>query len=87
MKLVIVSPHNKYEYDAVEWIEASTPSGSLVIKSGHAPIIMTLIAGSDFSFLLSVNGEKKIIKLLRPGFLEVNRISALVLISQDMTEI
>ena len=80
MKLVVVSPQHKYEYD-VEWIEAFTPVGNLVIKSGHAPIILTLVAGSDFSFLLPITGEKKIIKLLRPAFLEVNRTSALALIS------
>jgi F0F1-type ATP synthase epsilon subunit len=82
VKLVIVSPQHKYEYD-VEWIEAFTPSGSLVIKSGHAPIILTLVAGFDFSFLLPITGEKKIIKLIRPGFLEVNRTSVLALISQE----
>ena len=82
MKLVIVSPQHKYEYD-VEWIEAFTPEGNLVIKSGHAPIIVTLVPGFDFSFLVPEMGEKKIVKLLRPGFLEVNRTSALALISQE----
>ena len=81
MKLVVVSPQHKYEY-AVEWIEASTPEGSLMIKPGHAPIIMTLLAGSDFTFLLPT-GEKKLIKLTRPGFLEVNRELALALINQE----
>ena len=82
MKLVVVSPQHKYEYD-VEWIEAFTSAGNVVIKSGHAPIILTLVAGFDFSFLLPITGEKKIIKLIRPGFLEVNRTSALALISQE----
>lgn len=82
MKLVLVSPAHQQEYD-IEWIEAFTSSGSLVIQEGHAPLIITLIAGSDFSFLLSTTGEKKIIKLVRPAFLEVNRMSALALITQD----
>lgn len=81
MKLVVVSPQNKCEY-VVQWIEAQTPSGTLFIKPGHAPIILTLVAGSDFSFLLPTD-EKKIIRLVRPGFLEVNRASALALISQE----
>lgn len=81
MKLVVVSPQNRHEF-IVEWIEAHTPSGALVIKPGHAPIILTLVAGSDFSFLLP-NDEKKIIRLTRPGFLEINRTTALALISQD----
>ena len=82
MKLVIVSPQHKYEYD-VEWIEAFTPSGNLIIQEGHAPIILTLVPGFDLSFLLPTTGEKKIIKLTRHGFLEVNRTSALALISQE----
>ncbi len=81
MKLVVVSPQHKHEY-VVEWIEALTPTGSLIIQPGHAPIIVTLLAGSDFSFLLPT-GEKKLVKLQRPGFLEVNRTSALALINQD----
>ncbi len=79
---MLVSPAHQQEYD-IEWLEAFTPSGSLVIQEGHAPIIVTLIAGSDLSFLFSPTGEKKIIKLVRPAFLEVNRMSVLALITQD----
>ena len=82
MKLVVVSPQHKQEYD-IEWIEAFTSVGSLIIQKGHAPIIATLIAGSDFTFILAITGEKKIIKMIRPGFLEVNRMSVLALITQD----
>jgi hypothetical protein len=66
----------------VQWIEAHTPAGTLFIKPGHAPIILTLVAGAEFSFLLPTN-EKKIIRLTRPGFLEVNRTNALALVSQE----
>lgn len=83
MKLVVVSPQTKHEY-VVEWIEAYTPAGTLFIKPGHAPIILTLVAGSDFSFLLPTD-EKKIIRLVRPGFLEVDRTSVTAVISQDVT--
>jgi len=86
VKLVIVSPQNKYEFD-VAWIEAYTPSGNVVIQEGHAPIIVTLVAGSDFSFFLPATDEKKIIKLMRHGFLEVDRINALALLSQEMVEV
>ena len=82
MKLVIVSPQSKHEY-MVQWAEAHTPVGALIIKSGHAPIILTLVAGSDFSFLLPDN-EKKIIRLIRDGFLEVDRDNALAIISQEI---
>ena len=81
MKLVVVSPQHRHEY-TVQWIEAHTPFGSLIVKPDHAPIILSLIAGSDFSFVLDTD-EKKIIRLTRPGFLEVNRTSAVALISQN----
>jgi len=82
VKLVVVSPQSKHEY-MVQWIEAHTPSGSLFIKPGHTPIILTLLAGSDFSFLLPTD-EKKVIRLIRPGFLQVERESAMALISQSI---
>lgn len=82
MKLVVVSPQSKSEY-VVQWIEAHTPEGTLFLKPGHAPIILTLVAGSDFSFLLPTD-EKKTIRLIRPAFLEVNRTTALALISQEI---
>jgi F0F1-type ATP synthase epsilon subunit len=82
VKLVVVSPQSKHEYVA-QWIEAHTPNGTIFIKPGHAPIILTLVAGSDFSFVLP-NNEKKIIRLVRPAFLEVNRTTALALISQEI---
>lgn len=81
MKLTIVSPQHKQEY-TVQWIEAQTPVGFIVIKPDHAPIILSLVAGSDFSFVLDTD-EKKIIQLRRPGFLEVTRKEALVLLGQE----
>jgi F0F1-type ATP synthase epsilon subunit len=82
VKLVVISPQSKHEY-IIQWIEAHTPVGTLFIRPGHAPIILTLVAGTDFSFLLATD-EKKIIHLIRPGFLEVNRNSALALVGQDV---
>jgi len=82
VKLVVISPQSKHEY-TVQWIEAHTLTGNVVIKSGHAPIILTLVAGTDFSFLLA-SDEKKIIRLFRSGFLEVDRTTALALISQEI---
>lgn len=81
MKLTVVSPQNKHEY-VVQWIEAQTPAGSLIIKPDHAPIILSLVAGSDFTFVLDTH-EKKIIHLIRPGFLEVTRQKVVALIGQD----
>lgn len=83
MKLIVVSPQHKHEY-TVEWIEAQTPAGFLIIKPDHAPIILSLIAGSEFGFLLADTHEKKIIHLMRPGFLEVTRQKVVALIGQDV---
>ncbi len=77
MKLIIISPQLKNIY-TVQWIEAHSTSGALIIKPNHAPIILSLIAGSDFSFVLD-NNEKKVIHLQRPCFLEVDRESATML--------
>ena len=82
MNLTIVSPQRKYEY-SVEWISGTTHAGSLVIKPGHAPIILSLIAGSDFSFVLP-SGEKKIIGLIAPCFLEVTRSDAIAIMGQTL---
>jgi F0F1-type ATP synthase epsilon subunit len=82
VKLTIVSPQHKYEY-TVQWIEAQTPAGSLIIQPEHAPIILSLIAGSDLSFAITGTNEQKNIRLVRPGFLEVTRNSAVALVGQD----
>lgn len=81
MKLTIVSPQHKHEYN-VQWIEAQTPAGSITIKPDHAPIILSLVGGSEFLFMLDTD-EKKRITLARPGFLEITRNSAVALIGQD----
>jgi F0F1-type ATP synthase epsilon subunit len=81
VKLTLISPQHKHEY-TVQWIEAQTPVGAIVIKPDHAPIILSLVAGSDFSFVLDTD-EKKIIRLLRPGFLEVDRDHATMLMGQE----
>jgi F0F1-type ATP synthase epsilon subunit len=82
VKLTIVSPQHKREY-VVQWVEVHTPVGTLIIKKNHAPIILSIIAGSDFTFVLDT-GEKKIIKLIRPGFLEATRTNIVAIIGQDV---
>jgi F0F1-type ATP synthase epsilon subunit len=81
VKLIIISPQHTHEYDA-QWIEVQTPVGSLVIQPEHAPMILSLVAGSDFAFVLDTH-EKKVIRLMRPGFLEVARDSVRALIGQE----
>jgi F0F1-type ATP synthase epsilon subunit len=81
VKLVLVTPQNKHEY-VVKWIEVHTASGSLVIQPGHAPMILMLAPGASFSFLSSID-EKVTIPLVRSGFMEVNRDSAVALLGQE----
>lgn len=82
MKLVIVSPQQKNTY-LIESVEAQTNAGNLVIKQGHAPIIMTLIPNTELSLVLKT-GEKIVIYLTRPGFLDVNRNTAIALLNQEI---
>jgi len=78
MNLLIITPQSQ-ETHVVEWVEAHTPQGSIVIQPGHAPLIITLMLGKDLTFL-SKTGETKSIMLNRSGFLEVTRsgITALI---------
>lgn len=80
MKLTIINPQHKHEYQVL-WIEAHTPAGFLMIQPEHAPMILSLVAGSDFTFMLDSH-EKKIVHLTRPGFMEVTRTSVLALVGQ-----
>lgn len=80
MKLLIISPQHQESY-IIEWLEAHTPQGNIVIQSGHAPLILTAVAHSALIFLLKT-GELKNIQLERPCFLEINRSSITVLINQ-----
>lgn len=82
MKLVIVTPQQKNTY-LIENIEAQTSAGNLVIKKGHAPIIITLIPNTELSFALKT-GEKIAVYLTRPGFLDVNRTNITALLNQEI---
>jgi F0F1-type ATP synthase epsilon subunit len=80
MKLLIISPQHQESY-IIEWLEAHTPQGSIIIQPGHAPIILSLVTDTSLSFLLTT-GETKTFTLNRPGFLEVNRTTITALINQ-----
>ena len=80
MKLLIISPQHQETY-IIEWVEAHTPQGSIIIQPGHAPLIVTLVAHKNLTFMLKT-GEQKIINLERPGFLEIDRTTVTALIHQ-----
>jgi len=80
MKLQIISPQHQESY-IIEWVEAHTPQGSIIIQSGHAPLIVTLLPNTNLTFLLK-NGETRSIRLDRSGFLEIDRTSVTALVNQ-----
>ena len=82
MKLHIISPQKEETY-SIEHLEAHTAHGSVIVQRGHAPIILSLMPGTDFSFVLTT-GETNIIQITRPGFLEIDRSSATALLNQDI---
>ena len=81
MTFTIISPTDTQHY-TVNWIEAQTPCGNIIIQPGHAPIILTILADTFLSFSLKT-GENKKILLNRPGFLEVGRTGVMALINQE----
>jgi len=84
VKLTIISPQYKESY-TIDWLEVQTSCGTLVIKPGHAPIILTITAPSEFSFVLKT-GEKKIVMITRPGFVEVTRTTIIALLNQEIEQ-
>ena len=83
MNLLIVTPYSQ-ETHVVQWVEAHTPQGSIVIQPEHAPLIITLVLHKNLTFL-SKTGEVKSIMLNRPGFLEVTRTGVTALLGQAVT--
>jgi F0F1-type ATP synthase epsilon subunit len=81
VKLLIISPQGQESY-IIEWIEAHTLQGNIIIQSGHAPLIVTLVADKNLTFLLKT-GDTKMIHLDRPGFLEINRTMVTALINKS----
>lgn len=84
MKLTIIGPREQTTYD-VEYITAQTPTGTLVIQYGHAPMIATLVAHSQLFFIVNPTGDKKTISLKQTGFLDIERNSVTALINQINT--
>jgi F0F1-type ATP synthase epsilon subunit len=63
---------------AVSWLECETPTGNLVIQTGHAPLITILKPYSEVRF---ENGEGVVEALEIPGGLaEIQRTSALIIV-------
>ena len=84
MQLQIIAL-NHTEFYKTNWIETHTPTGNIVIQSGHAPIIFALVPHKDLLFELQ-NGETKSIYLQRGGLAEVSRDLTKILINQEINK-
>lgn len=82
MTLHLIAAQSQRTY-TVDWLDVTCNQGNMVIQSGHAPIILSLIANSDLIFYLSSGQEKKIY-ITRPAFLEVKRNEATILFNQEI---
>lgn len=80
INLTIITP-KKQESHVIEWIEANSSYGNLVIQKGHAPLIMTLVANKNMILLLKT-GEKRTIYIERTGFLEAHRNTVTIILNQ-----
>jgi F0F1-type ATP synthase epsilon subunit len=71
MKLIIVTPESSMEHEVV-WIEINTPEGNFVIQAGHIETTFALSPHQPFLYCFKT-GKKEIIKLEKPGILNVTK--------------
>ena len=79
MELEIITPSSK-ETSTINWLELNTPTGNLVLLTGHAPSIDTLIPGKEIIFE-HINGEQESI-LIQDGIVHITRTSATIIINR-----
>lgn len=80
IKLTIMNPLGSTVINA-KWIEVNTDTGSFIVQSGRAPIVVVLSAGKDLIIGLDDGSEKEI--KVSGGILEVNRNYANVLLTNE----
>lgn len=79
MELHIVTPKSKKSI-AVNWLELNTPEGNLIIQTGHAPTVLTLLPGKEIIYE-HANGKKENMTI-QDGLVHVNRTSATIIINR-----
>jgi F0F1-type ATP synthase epsilon subunit len=70
MELQIINPQQKLSY-AVVWIELNTPTGNIIIQSGHAPMVVMLSPGKPLIFKLKTGKQESFI--VRQGIAHITR--------------
>ena len=80
MVFSLISPTSSKKIN-VDWLEVQTDTGSLVIKNGHAPMIVILAPNREISIGLE-NGSTTLMTIAG-GILEVDRTTATLLLSNE----
>jgi len=78
MKLLIISPQKKDEFD-VEWVEVNTKAGNFIVLPDHAPLVATLSENEEVVFCFP-NGKQEVITP-KGGTVEVSRKSVTLLLT------
>jgi len=80
MDLNIVRP-TKTDSWSVNWVEAQTDEGNVIILPGHTPLIVVLTQAQELSFELT-DGTKQTTSV-PSGILTVTRTDVTVLVTHD----
>ncbi|HJZ24521.1 MAG TPA: hypothetical protein VJ201_08795 [Candidatus Babeliales bacterium] len=79
MELEIITP-SSIETSTINWIEINTPTGNLILQTGHVPSIFTLIPGKEVIFE-HINGEQESI-LIQDGLIHITRTKSTIIINR-----
>lgn len=75
----IITPVGEQSFQ-VEWLEIKTPSGSRIIKAGHAPLIALLVPDSTILFLKPGGAVES--SIITQGVVRVERTRVLIVADQ-----
>ena len=79
MNVKIIAPDSR-KLMTVEWIDAHTVEGSLVIMPGHSPALLQLIPHKTISFGLVGGAVKSMI--ITGGILRVERDNVIIVVDE-----
>lgn len=77
MVVEVLTPLTTMQFDAA-WLELQSPKGSLVVKEQHAPLVCSLVRGSEIVIHLQ-SGKQEVIPITH-GIAHVARDRILLLL-------
>ena len=80
MELKIVRPTSSQSF-AVNWVEAQTDEGNVIILPGHTPLIIVLASEKELSLELEDGTQKQI--AIGGGILTVTRTELTLLVTHE----